>query len=108
MSDQWQSSSWRDRRPIAEYQADSTDPYIGPNTSAQLVAIGRLEGIAGAQHAEQPVRQRQMQERMPSEEFRRASLSVARRLMGQRRERVDLAGDEPLAPVCARGHRDLP
>lgn len=105
MSDQWQSSSWRDRRPIAEYQADSTDPYIGPNTSAQLVAIGRLEGIAGAQHAEQPVRQRQMQERMPSEEFRRASLSVARRLMGQRRERVDLAGDEPLAPVCARGHR---
>jgi cellulose synthase (UDP-forming) len=40
------------RQRNVRYQADSTRPNTGPNTSAQLVALGRLENISREQHGE--------------------------------------------------------
>jgi cellulose synthase (UDP-forming) len=94
VSDQWQTSVRWDQQSIAESEADLRDPYIGPNTSAQLVALGRLEGLAGEQRGEQSVRRKQMPGSTSLEESHRTSLSTFRRLVGRRGQHIEKSGDE--------------
>ena len=46
--------SWEKAR-ISESQAESTRPYTEPDTSAQLVALGRLQAVAKMQRGERTV-----------------------------------------------------
>ena len=64
--DQWESPSSWNQGLIAEHQADSMQLYTGPDTSAQLVALGELQDIADGQQ------RRRSRHRVPTDRQRSA------------------------------------
>jgi cellulose synthase (UDP-forming) len=52
---QWESTNSWDQRRIPEYHAGPKRPYRGPDTSAQLVALDRLQDVGSTQRGERTV-----------------------------------------------------